>query len=292
TAVFHRRFFPDDVDATVAYVAPFLLSPEDARFEPYLRSRGTQLEREAIYAFQRMLLERKDDLLPFFQNWFMANGYEYSLPLASGFEGSVVSYEWNFFQRHRFGLNDIPGPEAPAWQMIEHLAQVVRLHYRSDIYRDYFKAYVYQVLTETGAPKVEPHHLYHLLEEPGVDVRASYSFPLELEFTYKWESIPDVLQWAAAEGDEIIYIYGEIDPWTAGAVELTGQADALKILQAGPDHGVRIMELDEADLVLQTLGDWLGMFIAPPAGALAIRVPPEAALFGTPDDPTLDPGWF
>ena len=75
-------------------------------------------------------------------------------------------------------------------------------------------------------------------------------------------------------------------------MELTGQADALKILQAGPDHGVRIMELDEADLVLQTLGDWLGMFIAPPAGALAIRVPPEAALFGTPDDPTLDPGWF
>ncbi|MGW8265532.1 MAG: S28 family serine protease, partial [Longimicrobiales bacterium] len=57
TAVFHRRFFPDDVDATVAYVAPFLLSPEDARFEPYLRTRGTPEEREAIYAFQRMLLE-------------------------------------------------------------------------------------------------------------------------------------------------------------------------------------------------------------------------------------------
>ena len=33
TAVFHRRFFPDDVDATVAYVAPFLLSPEDERFD-------------------------------------------------------------------------------------------------------------------------------------------------------------------------------------------------------------------------------------------------------------------
>lgn len=291
TAVFHRRFFPDDVDATVAYVAPFLLSPEDARFEPYLRTRGTPEEREAIYAFQRMLLEQKDRLLPSYEAWFEKNGYTFSLPPASAFEGSVISYEWNFFQRHRFGVEEIPGPEASEADMIEHLAQVVRLYYRSDVWRDYFKAYVYQVLTETGSPRYEPYHLYDLLEEPGVDVRVSYGFPPDMEFVYRWESIPDVLQWAATDGDEVIYIYGEIDPWTAGAVELTGQAEALKVLQAGADHGVRIGELDEAGLVLQKLGAWLGMTLTPLAGVPSIRVPPEAALFGTPEDPTLFPGW-
>jgi len=291
TAVFHRRFFPDDVDATVAYVAPFLLSPEDARFEPYLRTRGTPEEREAIYAFQRLLLEQKDRLLPFYEAWFDLNGYTFSLPPASAFEGSVISYEWNFFQRHRFGIEEIPGPQASEADMIEHLAQVVRLYYRSDVWRDYFKAYVYQVLTETGSPRYEPYHLYDLLEEPVVDVRVSYGFPQDMEFVYRWESIPDVLQWAAAEGDGIIYIYGEIDPWTAGAVELTGQAEALKVLQAGADHGVRIGELDEEGLVLQKLGAWLGMTLPPLAGVPSIRVPPEAALFGTPEDPTLFPGW-
>ncbi len=291
TAVFHRRFFPDDVDATVAYVAPFLLAPEDERFEPYLRSRGTPEEREAIYAFQRNLLEQKDELLPYYRDWFTQNGYEYSLPIASGFEGSVVSYEWNFFQRHRFRIDDIPDASAPPGRMVDHLAQVVRLHFRSDIYRDYFKAYVYQVLTETGSPRFEPYHLYDLLEEPSVDVRVSYSFPQDIEFVYRWETIPDVLQWAVTEGDGIIYIYGEIDPWTAGAVELSGQADALKVVQVGADHGVRILELDEVSLVLQTLGDWLGMDLTPTPLGFEIRVPGEAALIGTPMDPTLDPGW-
>jgi hypothetical protein len=291
TAVFHRRFFPDDVDATVAYVAPFLLSPEDERFEPYLRSRGTPEERDAIYAFQRRLLERKDDLLPYYRDWFTEHGYQYSLPLASGFEGSVVSYEWNFFQRHRFRVEDIPGPTASPTRLVDHLAEVVRLHYRSDLYRDYFKAYVYQVLTETGSPRFEPYHLYDLLEEPAVDVRVSYSFPQDLEFVYRWESIPDILRWAVTEGDGIIYIYGEIDPWTAGAVDLTGQADALKVIQPGADHGVRIMELDEASLVLQTLGDWLGMDLRVAPLGLEIQVPPDAALIGAPQDPTLDPGW-
>ena len=289
TAVFHRRFYPEDVDATVAYVAPFLLSVQDPRFEPYLRSRGTPEEREAIYSFQRMLLERKQELLPFFQQWFTQNGLTYSLPLAPAFEGSVVSYEWNFFQRHRFSLTDIPGPGATEAAMIEHLAQVVRLHYDSDVYRDYFKAYVYQVLTETGSPKYEPYHLFDLLEESEVDVRVSYDFPPNMEFTYRWESIPDVLQWAAAEGDGIIYIYGEVDPWTAGAVDLNGPADALKVLQPGADHGVRIGDLDEEGLVLQRLETWLGIPTTPPGAPSVIRVPAEAAFFGTPEDPTLFP---
>jgi hypothetical protein len=289
TAVFHRRFFPYDVDATVAYVAPFLLSPEDARFEPYLRSRGNPAERQAIYSFQRTLLERRDQVLPFYRSWFTDHGYTYSLPFPSGLEGSVISYEWNFFQRHRFSIDDIPAFDASPQEMIDHLAEVVRLQYESDVSRDYFKAYVYQVLTETGAPRYEPYHLYDLLQAALVDVRLAYSFPPDLEFVYRWETIPDILRWAAAEGDGIIYIYGETDPWTAGAVELTGQADALKIIQPGADHGVRILELDDAARVLSTLERWLGIPIPAEAAAPSIRVPREAALFGTPEDPSLFP---
>lgn len=289
TAVFHRRFFPGDVDATVAYVAPFLLSPEDARFEPYLRSRGTQEEREAIYAFQRMLLERKEELIPYYLDWFEENGYAYSLPPRPAFEGSAISYEWSFFQRHVFDPGEIPGPEETPRAVIDHLARAVRLHYDSDEYRDYFKAYVYQVLTETGSPRFEPYHLYDLLEETPVDVRVAYAFPPEMEFPYRWETVPDVLDWAAAEGDEIIYLYGETDPWSAGAVELDGRADALKILQHGADHQVRIADLDEAGAVLLALGNWLGLEIPAPGPASAIQIPPEATFYGTPEDPTLSP---
>ena len=292
TAVFHRRFFPDDVDATVAYVAPFMFSPEDPRFEPYLRSTGTPAERLAIHDFQRRLLERKDELLLHYEDWFLYNGWDYSLPLAPAFESSVVSYEWGFWQRHIFDYHQIPGPQATGEQMVNHLAQVVRLHFKSDNYRDYFKAYIYQVLTETGSASLEAPHLAGLLEEEGVDVRVRYSFPMDLEFPFNAGSIPDVLQWVEDEGDEIIYIYGEVDPWTAGQVHLTGGADALKVIQPGADHQVKILDLDQRDLVLETLGDWLGMDLTYQVAAPVLMVPAEASLLGSPDDITLDPVGF
>lgn len=289
TAVFHRRFFPNDVVATVAYVAPFMIALEDTRFEPYLRSRGTAQERAAIQDFQRRFLERKDELLPIYRDWFAENGYEYSLPPASGFEGSAVSYEWNYFQRHDFGPEDIPGSGASGEDMVNHLAEVVRLHFRSDVYRDYFKAYVYQLFTQTGGPSYRPYHIEDLLVEPGLDIRERYSFPSDLEFQYSPEAMLDILEWARTGGDQIIYIYGEVDPWTAGAVELSGTVEALKVIQSGEDHGVKIPDLDLQDLVLERLGGWLGMDLTLPAVMPMIRVPPEAALFGTPDDPTLEP---
>ena len=294
TVVIHRRFFPADVDATVAYVAPFLLSAADERFEPYLRSRGSQEERAAVHAFQRRLLERQEELLPFYGEWFRERGYQYSLPLAPAFQSSVISYEWSFFQRHDFLPQDIPGPGASPGEMIQHLAQAVRLHYKSDSWRDYFKAYVYQTLTETGAPAFEPYHLYDLLEDPslGPDVWTRYDFPPDLDFVYRRESMADVMEWAGSRGNGIIYIYGELDPWTAGAMPLTPGVDALRVTQAGQDHGVRIMELDQRALVLATLGDWMGLDvqISPVSGGIA--VPPQAPFFGTPDDPTLSPVGF
>lgn len=290
TAVFHRRFFPDDVDATVAYVAPFMFSVEDPRFEPYLRSTGTPEGRAAIHDFQRRLLERKEELLPLFAGWFSQNGITYSLPPAPGFESAAVSYEWGFWQRHVFDYDEIPGPEATGEEMVNHLAQVVRLHFQSDVNRDYFKAYIYQVYTEIGTANLDAPHLADLLEEERLDVRVRYSFPPDLEFVFRPESIPDVVQWVEDEGDEIVYIYGEVDPWTAGQVELAGAADAIKVIQPEADHGVKIMDLDLRDMVLETLEGWLGLDFSYQPSRPALAVPAEASLFGTPAAVTLDPG--
>jgi hypothetical protein len=43
-------------------------------------------------------------------------------------------------------------------------------------------------------------------------------------------------RWLQTKGDRIIYIYGESDPWSAPAVELTGKTDALKIFLKGGNH--------------------------------------------------------
>ena len=40
TAIFHRRFYPDDVDATVSYVAPFSFGLDDERYIDFLANVG------------------------------------------------------------------------------------------------------------------------------------------------------------------------------------------------------------------------------------------------------------
>jgi hypothetical protein len=293
TVLFHKRFHPQDVDATVAYVAPLLFSAEDPRFMPYLRTRGTPEVRGAITNFQRGVLQRKATLLDDFQEWFTQQNLSFSLAPAPALESAVVSYQWNFWQRNVFEPSQIPGPDATDQEIIHHLAAVTRMHFDADEYRDYFRAYIYQALTEIGMPSLEFAELEDLLTEEVVDVREIYGFPPDLEFEYQHGSIPGILAWLQQHGDRIIYIYGEVDPWTAGAVELTGQADALRVIQPGADHGVQISTLDQRDRVLELLSGWLGrdigLGVAPGPGLSSIQVPPEAALVGAPGAMTLDP---
>jgi len=279
TVLFHRRFYPDDVDATVAYVAPLLYSTSDERFPPWLASRGSAADRAAILDFQRRLLERKAELLDDLQSWFDTRNYAFSLPLAPELESAVASYDFNFWQRHVYTAAQIPGPSATDAQLIGHLADVVRLEFDADVWRDYFSAYVYQALTEIGLPAVDLTPLEDLLSQDSIDTHVAYGFPPALPFVYRPETIPDVVQWIRTQGDRIILIYGGDDPWTAGAVGLTGQADALEIIQPGADHGVQITSLDQRDAVLGKLSVWLGFPVSIPVAAAIRAVPPMADPF-------------
>jgi len=59
TSLFYRYYFPDDITATVAYVAPIMTSENDIRFIHFLNSVGTEKCREKIKTFQRMMLQKK-----------------------------------------------------------------------------------------------------------------------------------------------------------------------------------------------------------------------------------------
>jgi hypothetical protein len=289
TVLFHRRFYPQDVDVTVAYVAPLLFSDSDPRFMPWLRSLGTPAEREAIRSFQRRLLERKAELLDDLRSWFTSRGYTVSIPLAPLFEGAVQGYEWEYWQRHAYTPAQIPGPGATDAEMVGHLAEAVRLHFESDVWRDYFSAYVYQAKTEIGLPWFDPSPLADLLNEEETDVRTVYGFPPTLQFVYRPEVIPDVLQWIRSEGQRILLIYGGLDPWTAGAIELTGATDALRVIQPGADHGVQIANLDERAAVLAKLSQWLGVPVTMPVAAPIQAAPPAEAPVRVGDVVSLRP---
>jgi hypothetical protein len=284
TPLFHRRFFPDDVDATVAYVAPIMFDLADPRFVPHLAATGTAEGRARIHDFQRRLLEHQDSLLWRFEAWFARNGLALSIDPGPTFEDEVDSYEWGFWQRHIFDYDDIPGPAAPYDEWIEHLATVTRMHFASDPWRDYFKAYVYQVHTQLGGPLIDKSHVQDLFRYERLDPQTEYGFPQGLSMAWDASAMEDFAQWIRTQGRGIVLIYGGVDPWTGGAIDVAGNPDVLKVIQPGADHQVRILGLDERGLVLSTLSSWLGLEIsavperalrvAPPQSDLDLRLPP------------------
>jgi len=71
----------------------------------------------------------------------------------------------------------------------------------------------------------------------------------------------DIIQWLQNYGDNIVYIYGSIDPYTAAAIELTGSANAIKIIQSGASHSIKINSLDEKQKFYNALNEWLDVNI-------------------------------
>jgi len=260
TALFHRRFYPGDVDATVAYVAPIVFGTSDKRFVPFLQAVGSESCRSAQNSFERLLLEKRDTLIPKFVAWFADHGYAFSLDPDEAFEYAVLEYHYAFWQFHNASCESIPGEDASADELFDHLVDVVWMDLFSDSRLYYYAPYHYQALTQNGYPSYVTSHIADLLEvaiHPGAD----FFLPYEIHTTYDPSVMLDIDHWLRTEGDYIIYIYGEIDPWTAAMLEPGEGTNALCIVQPGEDHSVRINDLDERSRLIDSLETWLGVQI-------------------------------
>ena len=262
TALFYRRYYPSDVDATVAYVAPVMPYPDDPRFAPFLSQVGTAGCRKKIRDFQLLVLSRRDLLLELFRQYNRSKVYAFSIiSEEAAFEYSVLEYPFAFWQ---YGAESdcagIPGAEASDQQVLDHLVDVSSPYYYSDQGFLYFQPLFYQAFTEIGyCPYIYNHLKGFLQAVPKPDYRAFA--PRDAELVFRPEIMQDVIPWLENQGQRIIYIYGGIDPWTAAAVQPTGGLDAVKVVQPGGNHSVRIGDLDQKELVIQTLERWLNIQI-------------------------------
>lgn len=260
TVLHHRRFYPDDVQATIAYVAPIVLAPHDQRFPEFLETVGDRDCRDKLKRFQRALLENRESLIPLVEGYFQENELVVSMDINVVFEYAVIDYMFLFWQYHLEDCASIPGPDASLDEMFTHFKEVGRLSVFSDGRRAYYEPYYYQCLTEIGGAGFKTDHLDDLLIYVREPTNEDFA-PKDVEFIFKPEVVLDILHWLQTEGNNIIYIYGSIDPWTAGAIELTGGTNALRIIHEGGDHRVRIADLDNPELVISTLEQWLGIAI-------------------------------
>ena len=69
--------------------------------------------------------------------------------------------------------------------------------------------------------------------------------------------------WIQKHGNNMIFIYGEIDAWSATAVELTGETNSIKMVKEGGNHRTRIRSFEgrELETIYNTLENWTGIKI-------------------------------
>lgn len=260
TTYIHKYYFPDDADASVCYVAPLNLAPEDPRIYHFLDNVGTKECRDKMVAFQREVLKREDKLIPMFIEDTKKSGYNYSIgDYEFIFEYVVLEYGFAFWQWQYTKCSQIPDTTASNDDLFEHLKTGSSFSYFSDQEIESNLPFIYQAYTQMGYYGYDISNFKDLLKE--VKEPTSRIFlPDYMKPVYDCCIMQEINTWIQKHGNNMIFIYGEIDSWSATAVELTGETNAIKMVKPGGNHRTRIKSFNEKDqeYIINTIEDWIG----------------------------------
>ncbi|OJH37825.1 hypothetical protein BON30_26980 [Cystobacter ferrugineus] len=295
TVVFFRRFYPQDVDATVAYVAP-LAHRDDARFPAFQDTLGGPALaecRERIHTFQRTVLERREEMVQLWREFAQINKLTYEqLGFEKALEHAVIDTYFAFWQYDKpENCDQFPGPEATIDELLTTLSQQVGLSSLADTgigSLSYYAPYFYQAAVELGWPQSHEAFLGDLIHFPGTNnslVHAPPGVPLA---PFRDEAMQDIQDWVSTQGERLMFIYGEFDPWTAAAYSLGGARDSYLYMVPGGNHSSNISRLPDEQYseAFSTVLRWAGvtgMKRAP------IRVEPRFEEFAPHLPPRLRP---
>ena len=256
-ALYHRRFYPDDVAATVVVGSALSQGTEDPRYKTFLEQVGSAADRERIKSFQKTALEKKDQVVTRIESYMFQSDFQFTRMTADEIlEFEVLEFPFGFWQTTDGDFSIIPDSNATAQEIYNFMADFGYFDVYSDEMLDFYAPVYYQAYTELGwYPLVHDHldGLLTALDNPSNALLA----PQDVALVYNGQVMQDIISWLETNGNNIIYIYGENDPWSAGALASTGATNALKIVQPGANHSVKISELDQASQVYSQISQWL-----------------------------------
>ncbi|AKT41569.1 S28 family serine protease [Chondromyces crocatus] len=261
TSVYHRRFYPDDVDGTVAYVAPLSFGLSDARYGEFLAQVGDDPAcRQRLKDFQREVLLRRSVMLDRMAD-LVVQGYSFdTMGIEAAVEAAVIDLPFAFWQYSGASdCGDIPTAAASDDEIWQYLEAVGMVAFYDDSSVLSFEPYYWQAFTELGAPGTDESHIADLLT---IDLDAIDSLPsIDAAPVFNPAAMQDIDTWVKGQGQRILFIYGETDPWTAGAFALGGAEDSYLFTARGANHYASISSLEDADrgVALTRLAAWAGV---------------------------------
>ncbi|MBL9102417.1 MAG: hypothetical protein JNL82_15765 [Myxococcales bacterium] len=270
-AMYFRRFFPDDVDVTIPYVAPQSYGDADPRYLEFVATRGEPACRQALLDTQREVLLRREAMVAYMQGEATAEGFTYTyLNEDQALESAALELIFTFWQYEGASLcAQVPAVDASDAEVWDFLNAITAPRYWSDGWYLGYEPYFWQAGTQLGYPAYEEANVADLMMYPGLDVAATYVSPQRGAVALDAEAMPDIADWLASSGERILLVYGEHDPYTAAAFDPAGNPGVLRLVVPGGNHGAQIGQLDaaERDAALAALEAWTGVTPELPAAA-------------------------
>ncbi|TWP44372.1 aminopeptidase [Lentzea tibetensis] len=265
-SVYHRRFFPDDVDGTVAYVAPNDVVDDEDVYERFLDTVGTDPQcRTNLRNVQADALRRRAALVAKYDAWAKQNNRTFTRTMGGSdqaFEALVVEMPFVFWQYGaQYHCRSIPTPSATNEQLFGWLDRTIGLDSYTDQKLEHYLPYYFQAATQLGYPAMPEAHLKGLLRFPGVASPRSF-VPRDIPMAYQPGVMADIDRWVKEQGAGLMFVYGQTDPWSAEPFRLgAGSKDSYWYEVPGGNHGAEVDELPAAqrNQAQETIRRWAGV---------------------------------
>jgi len=261
TTLYYKYYYPTDVDVAIPYVAPIDNALEDTRIYTFLDTIGNPECRQKIYDFQKFLLMNEDKVLEKLK-WYAKGAklkFNYTGDIGKAYELAIMEYSFSFWQWGR-SCDSIPTNKS----LEDYLGELLKtssISFFSDDQMENYAPHYYQA-EQTGyySYNIEPFKKYikHFTSNP------SAIFPPKAVKTHpKYGPINEKLQeWLKTNGNNILYIYGGIDTWSAARVLVSDRVNSKSFLIPGANHGsARIKNLPDnmKNELVGKIKDWAGL---------------------------------
>jgi hypothetical protein len=259
TCLLYQMYYPKDVAATVAYVAPVAKALEDGRHEPFINNNATKKDRKKIVAFQKEILKRKATIFPMFQSYVKSAKLTFRIPLEEVYEYCVLEYSFAFWQWVG-NTERIPKVKESDSKLFQHLITVSGPDYFSIEGSETTMPFFYQAARELGYYGYETETLAKYLTITSAEGYFNRIFlPKDMQTQFYTQTSVDLEKFLQTKAKNTFIIYGEYDPWTAAAPETGENSGVIKIINPRGTHSTRIKSLPQTqhEFVMTTLGDWL-----------------------------------
>lgn len=276
TTIFHRYFYPGDVDVSVPYVAPLNLEYVDSRMDKFLNKLGTNKNNlESIFGggtsqqdchwsirdFQLLCFQHMDELMPRFEKLVGEKNYTYQMVEGTkrALQLIILEYPFSFWQWGN-SCEEIPDAENSSMDDIfNHLMNVSDPVFFEDKSVGRMQPFFYAALTETGMYDYKVKLFKKFLGEME-DIDFSFAWPGGVERKpFNKSQMEAINKWLQTDAEKILFVYGGNDPWYATGVDLKKNWKCRKYVRGDMSHKCRIKDFDPVSRedLIDTLKEWL-----------------------------------